>query len=42
LTTEQRTIYTIAFKGNEFLMVYNRKRNGWEMPGGKIEPGEAP
>ncbi|MDR3206374.1 MAG: NUDIX domain-containing protein [Candidatus Methanoplasma sp.] len=25
-----------------FLMVYNTKRDGWEMPGGKIEPGESP
>lgn len=23
-------------------MVFNKKRNGWEMPGGSIEPGETP
>jgi len=36
-----RTVYTVAFAGNEFLMVFNPKRNGWEMPGGKIEAGES-
>ena len=36
-----RTVYTVAFKGNNFLMVYNPKRNGWEMPGGKIENNES-
>ena len=34
------SIYGIAFKGDRFLMVYNKKRGGWEMPGGRIEPGE--
>ncbi|MDR3282647.1 MAG: NUDIX domain-containing protein [Candidatus Methanoplasma sp.] len=37
-----RTIYTVAFRDGMFLMVYNPKRDGWEMPGGKIEPGESP
>jgi len=36
-----RTVYTIAFSGNDMLMVYNPKRNGWEMPGGKIEDNES-
>lgn len=35
-----RTAYCIAFCGDRFLMVYNPKRNGWEMPGGKVEEGE--
>ena len=32
--------YTVAFSGPRFLMVFNPARNGWEMPGGKIEEGE--
>ena len=35
------TVYTIAFVDNEFFMIFNTKRNGWEMPGGHIEPGES-
>ncbi len=35
-----RTVYCVAMDESGFLMVYNEKRNGWEMPGGKIEPGE--
>lgn len=34
------TVYVAGFRDGEFLMVYNPKRGGWEMPGGKIEPGE--
>jgi len=34
------TVYTVAFYDPGFLMVYNQKRKGWEMPGGKIEGGE--
>jgi len=34
------TVYTIAFLNDEFFMIYNPKRKGWEMPGGHIEPGE--
>jgi len=34
------TVYAVAFKNERFLMVYNPKRKGWEMPGGHIEPGE--
>jgi 8-oxo-dGTP diphosphatase len=36
-----RTVYCIAFCGDEFLMVFNPKRGGWEMPGGKVEEGES-
>jgi 8-oxo-dGTP diphosphatase len=35
------TVYTIAFSGREFLMVYNPKRKGWETPGGRIEDNES-
>jgi 8-oxo-dGTP diphosphatase len=34
------TAYGVAFSGDRFLMVYNTKRDGWEMPGGTIEGGE--
>lgn len=34
-------VYAVAFSGDEFLMIRNRRR-GWEMPGGKVEPGETP
>jgi 8-oxo-dGTP diphosphatase len=40
LIVKPRTVYTIAFRGDDFLMVYNPKR-GWEMPGGKLNGGEA-
>ena len=36
-----RTVYTVAFSNVGFLMVYNPERNGWEMPGGKINDGES-
>ncbi|MDR2866032.1 MAG: NUDIX domain-containing protein [Methanomassiliicoccaceae archaeon] len=35
------TVYTVAFSGSRFLMVYNSERCGWEMPGGKMEDGES-
>ena len=35
-----RTAYAIAFDGDRFLMVWHKRRNGWEMPGGHIEEGE--
>ncbi len=38
---KQRTAYCVALKDNRFLMVRNPKRNGWEMPGGRIESGES-
>ena len=34
------SVYTVAFSGTKFLMVRNPKRNGWEMPGGRIEKNE--
>ena len=34
------TVYTVAFSGSKFLMVYNPKRGGWEMPGGRIGDNE--
>lgn len=37
---KQRCVYSVAFKDDGFLMVFNTKRDGWEMPGGKIESGE--
>jgi len=37
-----RWVYAIGFKGDRFLMVNNQKRDGWEMPGGKVEEGEDP
>ena len=33
-------VYAIAFSGDEFVMVRNRRR-GWEMPGGVVESGES-
>ena len=36
------SVYTVAFRDDEFLMVYNPKRRGWEMPGGHIRRGESP
>lgn len=35
------TAYGVAFSGPRFLMVFNTKRNGWEMPGGTMEEGES-
>ena len=35
-------VYAIAYSGGSFLMVYNPKRQGWEMPGGRMEKGESP
>jgi 8-oxo-dGTP diphosphatase len=34
-------VYVIAFRGDEFLMVRHARR-AWEMPGGKVNPGEDP
>ena len=36
-----RYVYIIAFKDDQFLMVRHARR-AWEMPGGKIDPGETP
>jgi len=35
-------VYAIGFRGDRYLMVYNPKRGGWEMPGGKLEEFETP
>lgn len=34
-------VYVVAFKGDQFLMVRHARRS-WEMPGGKLNPGEDP
>jgi 8-oxo-dGTP diphosphatase len=34
-------VYVIAFRDDEFLMVRHARR-AWEMPGGKVNPGERP
>jgi len=34
-------VYVIAFRDSEFLMVRHARR-AWEMPGGKVNPGESP
>lgn len=36
-----RTVYSVAVEDGKFMMVFNPKRDGWEMPGGKIEDGES-
>ena len=36
-----RYVYVIAFRDSEFLMVRHSRR-AWEMPGGKVDPGESP
>ena len=36
-----RYVYCIAFEDDDFIMVFNPRRNGWEMPGGKVEEGES-
>lgn len=36
-----RYVYVIAFRRDEFLMVRHARRS-WEMPGGKVNPGEPP
>ena len=33
-------VYCVCFVGDRFVMVYHEGRGGWEMPGGRIEPGE--
>jgi len=36
------TAYVVAFSPDgRFLMVYNPKRRGWEMPGGHVRAGES-
>jgi 8-oxo-dGTP diphosphatase len=43
LTSQQTVsyVYVIAFRDDEFLMVHHARR-AWEMPGGKVNPGEKP
>lgn len=36
------TVYAVAFCRKGFLMVFNPRRGGWEMPGGHIKEGETP
>lgn len=36
-----RTAYAVGYKDGMFLMVWNPKRDGWEMPGGHIRGGES-
>lgn len=33
-------VYCVCFVGDRFVMVFNEKRGGWEMPGGRIELDE--
>ena len=35
-----RVVCVCRFK-DKFLFSYNKKRNGWEIPGGHIEEGES-
>ncbi|MGD0057491.1 MAG: NUDIX domain-containing protein [Methanomassiliicoccales archaeon] len=35
-----RFVYAVAFVDDEFVMVRNEKRGGWEMPGGKVKASE--
>ena len=35
------TVYCIGVRGDEFLMIFNPRRGGWEMPGGRVEEGES-
>ena len=35
-------VYSVIFLDKRFVMVYNLKRKGWEMPGGRVEEGENP
>jgi 8-oxo-dGTP pyrophosphatase MutT (NUDIX family) len=34
-------VYAVAFVNDMFVMVKNRLRDTWEMPGGKVEEGES-
>lgn len=37
-----RFVYGVGFAEDGFLMIFNPRRQGWEMPGGHIEGGESP
>jgi 8-oxo-dGTP pyrophosphatase MutT (NUDIX family) len=36
-----RFVYAVAFVDDSFVMVRNRLKGSWEMPGGIVEPGES-
>ena len=35
------TVYCVGMRGKDFLMIFNPRRGGWEMPGGRVEDGES-
>jgi len=35
------TVYSVGMEGDKFLMIFNPRRGGWEMPGGHIERDES-
>lgn len=37
-----RFVYAVGFLEGMFLMIYNPRREGWEMPGGHMEERESP
>ncbi len=41
LVNRERSVYIYAFKDDCLLLVKSRKRKGWEVPGGKMKPGES-
>ena len=45
LAKARRCVFAVAFITNErdeVLLIHNRNRNGWELPGGAVEPNEDP
>ena len=38
--TEYTRVVCVAKYQNKYVFSYNKKRKGWEIPGGHIEPGE--
>lgn len=40
LTGRERYVYVYAFLDEKLMMVRNRKRGGWEIPGGRLKRGE--
>ena len=38
---EYTRVVCVAKYQNQYVFAYNKKRNGWEIPGGHIEPGES-
>ncbi len=39
--SEYTRVVCVAKYQNQYVFSYNKKRNGWEIPGGHIEPGES-